>query len=130
MPDANALTVGVMALMAQHEREAISDRTKAALAAAKARGTKLGGDRGGRASPEARRLGARRNVEAADDYAKLLAPFVAEARADGASSLRGIGARLEAAGVRTRSGRATWSPSAVKALLERIAESEDDGKYA
>jgi DNA invertase Pin-like site-specific DNA recombinase len=43
MPDANTLTVGVMASLAQYERELISERTKAGLAAAKARGVKLGG---------------------------------------------------------------------------------------
>jgi len=43
------MTVGVMAVMAQHEREAISARTKAALAAAKARGKQLGGRRPGSA---------------------------------------------------------------------------------
>jgi DNA invertase Pin-like site-specific DNA recombinase len=41
MPDANTLTIGVMASLAQHEREMISKRTKAALEAARARGTKL-----------------------------------------------------------------------------------------
>jgi DNA invertase Pin-like site-specific DNA recombinase len=49
LPEANTMTVGVMAVVAQHEREAISARTKAALAAAKARGTKLGGRRKGAA---------------------------------------------------------------------------------
>ncbi|MDJ1470352.1 recombinase family protein [Xanthocytophaga flava] len=42
MPDANTLTVGIFALMAQHEREMISQRTKAAMQAKKAKGFKLG----------------------------------------------------------------------------------------
>lgn len=45
MPNANKLTVGIMALVAQQEREAISARTEGALAAAKTRGTRLGGYR-------------------------------------------------------------------------------------
>jgi DNA invertase Pin-like site-specific DNA recombinase len=49
MPEANTLTIGLMAVMAQHEREAISRRTKEALAAANARGKKLGGNRAGSA---------------------------------------------------------------------------------
>jgi DNA invertase Pin-like site-specific DNA recombinase len=42
MPDANTLTVGIFAVLAQHERELISQRTKAALAAKKAQGAQLG----------------------------------------------------------------------------------------
>src|SRR5437899_948305 len=44
MPHANRLTVGIMAMVADEERRAISERTKAALAAAKRRGVALGGD--------------------------------------------------------------------------------------
>ncbi|OGX82201.1 recombinase family protein [Hymenobacter coccineus] len=42
MPDANTLTVGIFAVLAQHERELISQRTKAALTAKKAQGARLG----------------------------------------------------------------------------------------
>src|SRR3954447_16722721 len=57
MPTANRLTVGIMAMVADEERRLISKRTKGALAAAKKRGVKLGGDRGARLSRAARKDG-------------------------------------------------------------------------
>jgi DNA invertase Pin-like site-specific DNA recombinase len=57
MPHANRLTVGIMAMVADEERRMISQRTKAALSAAKKRGVKLGGDRGARLSSAARKAG-------------------------------------------------------------------------
>ena len=56
MPNANRLTVGITAMVAEEERRMISERTKAALAAAKRRGTKLGGDRGMVPSKRTRKL--------------------------------------------------------------------------
>jgi DNA invertase Pin-like site-specific DNA recombinase len=65
MPDANRLTVGIMALVAEDEAERISQRTKAALVAAKARGVKLGGIR----SWEAVNTSILRRVSAAEQHA-------------------------------------------------------------
>jgi DNA invertase Pin-like site-specific DNA recombinase len=56
MPNANRLTVGIMAMVAEEERRMTSKRTKDALAAAKRRGKKLGGDRGVMPTKKARAL--------------------------------------------------------------------------
>jgi DNA invertase Pin-like site-specific DNA recombinase len=124
MPEANDLTVGIMALVAQAEREAISKRTKEALAAAKARGVKLGNPNGAAALRRAGKGGAalRATVAAnADAHAWDLAPVVADLRAGGATSLRAIAAGLNARGMRTRRG-GRWHVSNVANLLDRLGE--------
>lgn len=115
MPNANKLTVGIMAMVAQQEREAISARTKAALAAAKARGTKLGGYKGGPV-PNGSDGGAAARVKA-DAFATRVAPIVHTLQAGG-MGLRGIAAALAERGIRTPRG-GNWTAQAVKNLLER-----------
>lgn len=121
MPQANRLTIHIMAAMAEHEAEAISVRTKDALAAAKARGAKLGGDRGNFA--EVRALGpiASRKVRT-DKAAKRAAdvlPAILDIQASGAS-LRGIAAELTARGIPAPRGGA-WAAIQVSRILARQA---------
>lgn len=120
-PKANRLTVHILAAVAEHEREMISARTKAALQAAKARGKRLGGDRGNFA--EVRALGPAVSVAAraakADERAALVAPIVKELQAAGAS-LRTIAANLNERGIPTPRG-GEWSAVQVKRVVERAA---------
>ena len=121
MPDANNLTIGILALVAQQEREAISRRTKEALAAAKARGVKLGCPKGAK---HLRRYGNAAGVAAikakADQHAADLRPVVEEIRTAGTTSNKGLARELNRLGVLTpRGGR--WHPTGVARLLERLA---------
>src|SRR5271170_6707649 len=99
-PQANRLTVHILAAVAEHEAKAISERTRAALAASKARGTKLGGWRGGPTLGDAARRTALAGRQAkAEARAVDLAPVIAELRASGVSSARGIAKGLQARGI-------------------------------
>ncbi len=110
MPDANKLTVGIMALVAQQEREAISARMKAALAAAKTRGTKLGGYRGA-PPPDLAKASAGR-IAKADLLASRIGPLVCELpEAD--MTMAVMTRELAARGVRTARDGA-WTGQAVK----------------
>jgi DNA invertase Pin-like site-specific DNA recombinase len=122
MPEANDLTVGIMALVAEQERAAISRRTKEALAAARARGVKLGNPNGAAALRRAGKGGEalRTAVTAnADAFARTLAPAIAEIRSQSHTTLRAIAAELNRQDIRTRRGR-RWHVSTVRNLLRRI----------
>jgi DNA invertase Pin-like site-specific DNA recombinase len=117
MPNANRLTVGIMAMVAEEERRAISERTKAALAAAKARGIKLGGrvenlknsELGRQKAAEARR------AKATSRTTDLL-PVVEAIRAEGITSATGIAKALNQRGIpTTRGGR--WQAVQVQRML-------------
>ncbi|WP_347312038.1 recombinase family protein [Defluviimonas sp. SAOS-178_SWC] len=122
MPEANDLTVGIMALVAQQEREAISRRTKEALAVAKARGVKLGNPNGASALRRAGKGGAPLRAAVArnaDQHARDLAPILDDLARHGITSLRGIATELNARGMRTRRG-GPWHVSNVRNLLRRL----------
>lgn len=124
MPEANDLTVGIMALVAQQEREAIAKRTREALASAKARGVRLGNPNGA----EALRRAGKGNVSSlgsiqanADRHAADLAPVIASLRADGVTSLGALARSLNERGMLTpRGGR--WHKSSAGNLLRRLAK--------
>ncbi len=120
MPSANRLTVGIMALVAEQEAKAISDRTKAALKAAKARGVKLGGFRAGaKITAKMRKESIRSRTDAADAWSNDLAPIIAEIQAMGAKSLSEIAEALEDRGIPTARGGKEWTPMAVWRVLKR-----------
>jgi hypothetical protein len=124
MPNANRLTVGIMPMVAEEERRAISERTKAALAAAKARGVKLGGrvenlknaELGRQKAAEARR------AKTASRTADLL-PVVEAIRAKGITSATGIAKALNERGIPTARGGplASRAGAAIATKRDRIA---------
>jgi DNA invertase Pin-like site-specific DNA recombinase len=127
MPSANRLTIGIMAMVAEEERRMISARTKAALAAAKARGTKLGGLRYRKSdktvvkiTPEAAAASLEARQARAEARARDLAPTLAAMKAEGITSLREIAKALTARGVPAARGGSNWSPSQVSRVLARI----------
>lgn len=122
MPEANELTVHIMAAVAQAERKAIGRRTREALQAAKAAGRRLGNPNGAAALRRAAKGNAAAVTEikaGADSFASDLASTVADIRAGGAASLPAIAAELNARHIQTRRG-GKWHPSSVRNLLARL----------
>ncbi|WP_298127152.1 recombinase family protein [Brevundimonas sp.] len=111
-PYANRLMLHILAAFAEHERDMVSARTKAALQAAKARGVKLG--------VNGARLAIARKTEAVA-FAQKLAPAVEVAKAAGCTTLAQISDHLNACGWRTREGSA-WCPATTRRMMARLAE--------
>lgn len=122
MPDANELTVGIMVLVAQQEREAISKRTVEALAAAKRRGTLLGNPSGAEALRKAGK-GNAAGVEAirfrADSHAEDLRPVLTRLAGEGTNSLGRIAKALNDRGIQPPRG-GVWYKTSVSNLIARL----------
>jgi DNA invertase Pin-like site-specific DNA recombinase len=115
-----------MLSVAELEAGMISERTKKALAAAKARGRKLGGDRGNlrQVSDQGRAISIRCARTKAKRRAADLAPILVAIRANGATSLPAMAAELNARGIRSARG-GPWSATQVARVLERAGDSTE-----
>jgi DNA invertase Pin-like site-specific DNA recombinase len=116
MPEANNLTIHILAAVAEHEREVISERTKVALAALKARGVELGSP-----TPEiGSKAGNKAKVEKADKYAFNVKPIIFSLIESGsATTLREIAKALQNRGIKTPRGGEVWHPSQVSNIMKR-----------
>jgi DNA invertase Pin-like site-specific DNA recombinase len=121
MPHADNFTVGILAMVAQKEREMISDRTKAALAAAKARGVKLGGKRPGVVMTlQIRAKGRAASMERANAFARDLSATIQAFQEGGHVSLNGLARALNDSNIPPPRRKGKWSAAQVKGLLARI----------
>lgn len=110
-----------MAAVAELEAGLISARTKAALAAARARGVKLGGFRGRTGTAEDMAVArAARSAEARRRAADF-APILARLDPEGTASLRGLAKALDAESVPTPSGSGRWTAAAVSRIKNKLA---------
>lgn len=112
-PNADKFTVGILALVAQRERELISERTRLALAAAKTKGVKLG-------TPNPQKAVAAMisaNKAAKVEFAAKVSPIIQEIKSAGVETLEGICKCLNARGISTRNGK-RWYPATVRNVLK------------
>jgi len=125
-PHANRLTLHILAAMAEYERDQISERTKAALAALKKKGVTKAGKKidrlGQQDSAVLRNMGhnGRATQSAiAQQFAENTLPIIEQIQAAGLKTLREIATALKARGIKTSTGRANWHPQQVKSILDR-----------
>lgn len=114
-PTANRVTLHIMAAFAEHEREMISARTKAALAIRKAQGAKLG-NRTNLAAAQAK--GGAAIKREADAFAARVIPTIEAIKATGATSYNAIAKVLNDRGVKTAKG-GTWAAATVRNIMLR-----------
>ena len=115
--DADPFMLHLYAALAEKERALISARTKAALAAKKAAGAKLGNPRAAETIGKAHAA----NRAAANQFAANILPIIREIQTAGQTTLREIAASLNARGVRTVRG-GQWGASSVRNLLIRLSK--------
>lgn len=122
MPEANKLTIHILAAVAEHEREMISTRTKQALQAAKRRGIKLGSPHPIKSLRKAQKANKQEARAFAHDIAQYLLPLMKKR-----ATLEEMALWLNRKGIKTRRGK-SWYPASVRRIVARIQRPE--GKAA
>lgn len=124
MPHANRLTLHLLAAIAEHEREMISQRTKAALQAAKARGKRLGNPNGAAGlvayAGDAARQSALKRAEMASERADAVGAVIRDVVASGIEGSRAIAVTLNARAIPSPSG-GIWHEVQVRRTMARLA---------
>jgi len=113
-PNANRLTIHILAAVAEDEARRISERTRSALAAAKARGTALGGRR----TNDQYVASIATRVAAADQLAANVAPIISDIQRSGLTSYTAIADALNRCGIPTARG-GCWHASSVRNVVLR-----------
>lgn len=119
MPEANNLTIGLYAQLAEHEAEVISERTKAALKAAKARGKVLGGNRGVKITADAAAKGRDTVTRNADQRGERYRAVFESLAADGFTTRNAMARELTRREIPTPGGSTRWGPAQVSRLMAR-----------
>ena len=120
-PHATRLTIHILAAVAEHEREMISARTIAALAAAKARGVRLGNPQLKPGDRSAARTARQARTDIAIAHARDVLPYIEAARKAGCNSLGELARALTARGIAAPAGGRDWNASQVRRILARAA---------
>lgn len=120
-PEANTFTIQILSAMAEYERKLVSERTKAALAARKARGKPIGNPKNltKEHADKGRKLGNEARQQNADEFAQRVYPVI-KGYIDEGLSLNEIARRFKRDGVLTATNKTNWTPTAVKNVIKRI----------
>lgn len=147
LPEANEITIAVLAILAEHERRVMSERVRAALAVAKMRGSKIGNPRLHEHRNSDTRAATRKRMEAREQFAKDIQPIIADIVRSGITGQRAIARELNNRGFVTP-WRRSWSAKQVKrywpmgddfalsaslpvslGLLQQGPDGEDDARH-
>jgi DNA invertase Pin-like site-specific DNA recombinase len=122
MPAANKFTIHILAAVAEHEREMISQRTKAALQAAKARGKVLGSPRNlsQEVAVKGRVIGVKTRQSKVNEFAATISPIIQDFASKG-MSLNQMAIELNKRSILTARGKmGSWTATAVKNAMARL----------